>query len=103
MNVERTLESTRDFSNVTLVMSHKQTAKEYGWKEVPVKPGDVGRMESYTKDGTSLNYYPTTGCVGTSMDHPSQGKTQMFRRDVPVEDLMANPRAHTSHGDQTKK
>lgn len=24
-------------------MSHKQTAKEHGWKEVPVKPGDVGR------------------------------------------------------------
>jgi hypothetical protein len=88
-------------------MSHRQTAKDNGWKEIAVKPGDVGRMESYVREGSGgrerLNYYPSTGCVGTSMDHPSQGKTQMFRRDVPVDQIMENPRTHTGHGYQTKK
>jgi hypothetical protein len=29
-----------------------------------------------------MDYYPTTGTVKTSMNHPSQGKTQLFRRDL---------------------
>ena len=84
-------------------MSHKQTAKEYGGKEMTMKNGDSGRMESYTKDSIRLNWYPTTGCVGTSMDCPLQGKMLIFRRDVPVKVLMVNPRAHTGQGYHTKK
>jgi hypothetical protein len=60
-------------------MSQHQTAKNFGWSEVPVKSGDVGRMESYSRDIVRLNYYPSTRCVAISMDHPSQGKTQMFQ------------------------
>lgn len=39
------------------------------------------------------------------MDHPSQGKTQMFRRgldEAQFESVCNNPRAHTGQGYQTK-
>merc|ERR1712106_682843 len=91
-------QSSNTYNLQKIKMSHRQTAKDNGWSEMPVKSGDVGRMESYSRDGTRMNYYPSTGTVGTSMNHPTQGNTQMFRRDVPVETLMENPRAHTGHG-----
>jgi hypothetical protein len=46
-----------------------------------------------------------TGTVKTSMDHPTAGKTQMFRRDLDnaaYERVLENPRAHTGQGYQTK-
>merc|ERR1712179_499881 len=84
-------------------VSHGQTARDLGWSQIPAKSGDQGRMESYCKDGVRLNYYPSTECVGTSMDRPTQGRTQLFRRDVPVEQVLANPRTHTGQGYYTKK
>jgi hypothetical protein len=39
------------------------------------------------------------------MDHPSQGHTQMFRRDLGESQFQAvleNPRYHTGQGYQTK-
>lgn len=48
---------------------------------------------------------PHAGTVKTSMDHPSQGKTQMFRRgldEAQFESVCNNPRAHTGQGYQTK-
>lgn len=50
---------------------------------------------------TRVNVYHTTGTVGTCVDHPTQGKTSLFRRDQTVEDLrriFANPRVHTGVG-----
>jgi hypothetical protein len=47
-----------------------------------------------------------SGTVKTSMNHPTQGPTQMFRRDMPVEDfvrVLENPRAHTGRGYQTRR
>jgi hypothetical protein len=48
---------------------------------------------------------PTQGTVKTSMEHPSQGKTQMFRRDLgegEFQAVLSNPRQHTGKGYQTK-
>lgn len=48
---------------------------------------------------------PSAGTVKTSMDHPSAGKTQMFRRDLndrQFAEVLSNPRAHTGQGYQTK-
>lgn len=39
-----------------------------------------------------------TGTVKTSMDHPTAGKTQMFRRDLDdagFQQVLENPRSHT--------
>ena len=48
-----------------------------------------------------INVYYTTRTVGTCVDHPSQGKTQLFRRNVSYEELtnlFNNPRIHTGRG-----
>ena len=48
---------------------------------------------------------PTSGTVKTSMDHPSQGKTQMFRRglsEAQFQAVLLNPRAHTGRCDSRR-
>jgi len=45
--------------------------------------------------------YYTTGTVGTCIEHPEMGKTQLFRRDVDyvmLGDIFRNPRVHTGKG-----
>ena len=39
--------------------------------------------------------------VGTAINHPKQGKTQLFRRDCSIDDvagILRNPRSHTGRG-----
>jgi len=48
-----------------------------------------------------INVYWTTGTVGTCLDHPRQGKTQLFRRNVDLStlrEIFKNPRVHTGAG-----
>lgn len=43
----------------------------------------------------------TTGTVGTCLNHPSKGKTQLFRRNVSLDllvEIFRNPRIHTNTG-----
>lgn len=43
--------------------------------------------------------------VGTYLNHPRQGKTQLFRKNVSLElldEIFKNPRIHTGKGYQTK-
>ena len=71
-----------------------------------VQHNEVSRVIAFTRgdgDGGTIriNVYYTTGTVSTSLDHPRQGKTQMFRRDCglrEVEEIMTNPRVHTGRG-----
>jgi len=52
-----------------------------------------------------INVYWTTGTVGTCLAHPTQGKTQLFRRNINIgelEDIFRNPRVHTGIGYHTK-
>lgn len=52
-----------------------------------------------------INVYYTTGTVGTALDHPRQGRTQLFRRCVTLQELDAifrNPRVHTGRGYQRR-
>jgi hypothetical protein len=49
-------------------------------------------------DGVKLDWYFTTGTVKTSLDHPTQGRTQLFAAKVDPEtyvSILHNPRAHT--------
>ena len=52
--------------------------------------------------GERLNWYPSTGTVGTSLQHPSRAApTQLFRRGFDsegVQELLADPRRHTGVG-----
>ena len=74
-------------------------AKEKGWSlfDHQVK----NKMISFFRRGVRLNIYYTTGTVGTCMDHPTKGKTQLFRRGVDtglLEKIFDNPRVHTGEG-----
>ena len=48
-----------------------------------------------------INVCYTTGTVGTCMEHPRRGKTQLMRRNCTLpqlREIMANPRVHTGKG-----
>jgi len=48
-----------------------------------------------------INVYYTTRTIGTALTHPSQGATQLFRRNCTTEELVnifENPRVHTGRG-----
>lgn len=56
--------------------------------------------------GTRINVYYTTRTVGTAIDHPFQGKTQLFRRNCSASELLEifkNPRVHTGRGYKRRK
>ena len=68
---------------------------------------EASRVVSFAPDPedpqalTRINVYYTTGTVATCMDHPRQGKTQLFRRDVDIvllRELLRDPRLHTNTG-----
>jgi hypothetical protein len=53
------------------------------------------------EEAVRVNVYWTTGTVGTCLDHPRQGKTQLFRRNVSMQQLrqiFGHPRVHTGAG-----
>ena len=66
------------------------------------------RVVSFLKQGECskhgnirINIYWTSGTVGICLDHPRQGRTQLFRRNVDMETLrkiFKNPSAHTGAG-----
>jgi hypothetical protein len=61
-------------------------------------------MASYRKDGVRLNFYLSTGTVGSCLEHPTNGKTLLFRKKVrDVNTIFENPRQHTGKGYHTRK
>lgn len=68
---------------------------------------EESRVISFRKEKTRINVYYTTGTVGTCMDHPTKGKTQLFRRMIitieGLENIFENPRFHTGTGYYRKK
>eukprot|EP00939_MAST-03C_sp_MAST-3C-sp1_P002917 g2917.t1 len=84
-----------------------RTAKECGWTKVN---GDKGTfMVAYVKEDKRLNFWMSTGTVGSYLWHPKKPKkkrTQLFRREVRMGDvkgLFLNPRKHTGKGYHEKK
>ena len=87
--------------------SVRRMAFQYGHTEVYFN--EESRVISFTINspyGVRINVYYTTGTVGTCLDHPSSGKTQLFRRNQTLASLgliFANPRVHTDVGYYQKK
>lgn len=74
-------------------------AMEKGWTEIDHQWNI--KMVSFSRDGQRINVYYGKGTVGTCLDHPKQGKTQLFRRNVGVDlltRLFEKPRLHTRLG-----
>lgn len=84
-------------------MSHKTNPQDYGWSFKG--SNERSKVEYYERDGVKMDYYPSTGTTKTSMHHPSQGNTQMFRRGLSegeFKEVCENPRQHTDVGYQRK-
>jgi hypothetical protein len=82
----------------------RRLAEENGYKES--KLNTESRVIVFQKGSTKINVYYTTGTVATCLNHPRQGKTQMFRRNISLNDLeniFHYPRVHTGVGYQLKK
>ena len=63
-------------------------------------------MSSYRRGTTLLNFWLTTGTVGSYLNHPRQKKTQLFRRAITMQEavvILDNPRQHTGKGYQTRE
>lgn len=89
-------------------------AREKGWMIVKIQRRNTIQRQRYQKPFVSadqqfhivLDGWPTTGTVGSYLKHPTQGKTQLFRRqctDKEMIQIFQDPRSHTGKGyHQTK-
>lgn len=74
---------------------------DFGW----VFTGSWDYVEFFEKDDVKLDWYYTTTTIKTSLNHPTQGKTQLFRRNITPEEyrsILVNPRMHTVKGYKKK-
>lgn len=90
------------------IKSIRKKAEKYGWHEI--KWEDNTRMISFAKEidgyNARINVYTTKMTVGTCINHPKRGKTQLFRKHVTPEEMVKifeNPRVHTRKGYYEKR
>ena len=75
---------------------------EFGWEFT----GSSGVTEFFEKNGVKLDWYFTTGTVKTSLDHPVQGKTQLFGAQAEPDTyikILLDPLAHTGKRYQRRR
>ena len=94
-----------------LKMSREQVelrAKHYGWSLIDYQE-KVGLISFYKEKGEGdmrINIYLSKMTVGTCLNHPTQGKTQLFRKHVDeklLNDIFDDPRVHTLRGYKNKR
>lgn len=74
----------------------RRLAAREGWTEVQFNQQSA--VLGFKRGDQRVNVYYSTGTVGTCLDHPRAGKTQLFRRNRTLGDLkqiFRNPRAHS--------
>lgn len=95
----------RSFKEFMPLETIKAMAKEGGFDKVKHQPGE--KMISFARgdrdkgDWIRVNVYYTTMTVGTCLNHPTKGKTQLFRRNVDekmLATIFKRPRVHTRKG-----
>jgi hypothetical protein len=62
---------------------------------------EVSKVISFRVGFARVNIYYTTGTVGTCIEHPVSGKTQLFRRNQTISTvatIFRDPRVHTGAG-----
>lgn len=78
--------------------------KVYGW--VQIQHDLNSEMLGFTRKGKRINVWYTKMTVGTALEHPFKGKTQLFRKNVSMrqmEFLFNNPQTHTGKGYYTRE
>jgi len=91
----------KDISKI--VRGIKIMAKIHKWVFLEFQE-DIG-LVSFTKDDMRINIYASKMTVGTCINHPKQGKTQLFRKKVTPKEMnkiFKNPRVHTNKGYKRK-
>ena len=81
-------------------------ASMHGWRKTSTPSPRNAHSVSYRKNEMKLTFWLNTGTCGSYLNHPVQGKTQLFRRrngEYEVEELFENPRTHTNEGYHEKK
>lgn len=82
----------------------EKMAVKYSWEFLDWQPAND--LLSFFKDGCRLNIWLRRGTVGTALNHPKRGKTQLFRKNCDIDyvrTIMINPRQHTGKGYYEKK
>ncbi|CAD7934283.1 unnamed protein product [Amoebophrya sp. A25] len=78
----------------------RRLAREEGLIEIQYNA--INRGVSFRNaEGSRINVWHTTGTVGTYVNHPRLGGSQLFRRDVDMHllrEIFRNPRVHTKLG-----
>jgi hypothetical protein len=85
------------------VVSMADMGRKWGWRVIDWQKNIS--MLSMWRDEVRLNIYTSTMTVGTCLNHPTQGRTQLFRKNVTLEELeviFKKPRVHTGKGYQKK-
>ena len=77
-------------------------AETRGWEKIDGLPAQPP-MASYRNEAGDirLNFWLSTGTVGSYLEHPRQGKTQLFRRKIGMSmasSIFNDPRQHTGRG-----
>lgn len=83
-----------------------QEGQRYGWWEHDYQwsQGELVILRKNDDDGDQmqLNIWCTTGTVGSYLNHPRRGKTQLFRRSISsyseLREIFNNPRVHGYDG-----
>lgn len=88
-------------TDLTRRVSGFPDAMDYGWTFTGSADSVVEFFEKKMPDESmvKLDFYFTTGTVKTSLDHPTQGKTQLFASKVTPDvyvQILQNPRVHTN-------
>jgi len=74
-------------------------ASELGWQCVAHQRNIF--LLSFKKEDMRVNIYYSKMTVGTCLNHPTSGRTQLFRKKVSLKQLeriFKNPRVHTHKG-----
>ena len=81
--------------------AYKETYFNEVSKVISFCPKGIHSLVNKDDNCIRINIYWTTRTVGTCLNHPRQGKTQLFRRNVDMIQLRSifkNPRIHTGTG-----
>jgi hypothetical protein len=77
----------------------KALAAKHNWRQIDLQ--EVNMMISFARAGVRMNVWWTRMTVATCLLHRKQGNSQLFRRDVSMDDIeriFINPRVHTGKG-----
>ena len=82
-----------------------EQAKRQGWTCTRYEhgQGQLVFLERWMReDKYMLHVWCTTGTIGSYLDHPTQGKTQLYRRNIDdysmLRQILNDPRTHTGQG-----